>query len=168
MLANWPRSAGNLFRIGTLVIGAFCGIWPCPTSRICAKCRVSERLMPIVIYDKDRKDRPHHAQSSAGDERHRRRCSVRALRLRHTRHQQLSLVQLWRPTWRRSGSRSLIKPTVSTKPTPCSSRSACRRRGDGHADLSYIYSAVREIAPLPGPSQTSSVGLRSLGSSRLR
>ena len=42
------------------------------------------------------------------------------------------------------------------------------RRGDGHADLSYIYSAVREIAPLPGPSQTSSVGLRSLGSSRLR
>ena len=25
------------------------------------------------------------------------------------------------------------------------------RRGDGHADLSYIYSAVREIAPLLPP-----------------
>jgi UDPglucose 6-dehydrogenase len=56
------------------------------------------------------------------------------------------LAELWPAICATAGSPSRLSwPRRSALPTPCSSPSA-RRRGDGHADLSYVYAAARESA----------------------
>ena len=52
---------------------------------------------------------------------------LRRLSAAKSRSSSPALPNLWRPIWRRSGFRFLPNPTVSARPTPCSSQWEHRR-----------------------------------------